>query len=1593
MSVWLDVKARLSKESAEATSKEVQAYFDRAGVRAGEGYGHGVAAGMRSSEPDVKRALDDYTKLYNEHARLAGELARQQNLVNELQRRGFSAQYMLSYQDSLNRVIAAEAKARGEATDALAVYQRALSSLPGQTRDWEGALRSAHGHVETMSTGLEKLGSNTFKFSEGLSHLGGKVGLVGEMAEPFLMAGNAAEGLIGKVGGLTGALGEMGGPAGIAASGAMALATGAVTATAAVSTLAAVIAGTVIGTLAELGSKFDEVGKKMQWQTGQLGSATAENAGIVKKLYADHASNLDTVGLVVSGIANSTHLAKDQLSDLSETVLDLQERGDKVDPTKLGMVGRLFDFKDGQDYITFLGEVKGVAQATGQQVGDLVSTMASMGPILQQFHLNSQQAVGFIGEVAQAGISPEDVKKGLQAAAKGAAGDKKTPAMDPNQFLRQQIDAMQQAQGQNNPALLNQIAEKTFGPKGSALTDAIESGKIDLKSLTQLAQGAFVNIKQLHDATETLGEKWEETKHKLENALQPLATGVLTMITPKLEQISNWVGTHGSQIITWFTNLGSGAIHALTGIEAFVSGGMRLLGAYLDFMGPVFGQMTHLVSDFTGLLGTILQHVPGMKGLGDDLSRAASAGNSLADAMKHSGQTVTNAANALDSGAAAANRFADEFAATGAQAAEAQKMADGLGESVSALKVEGQDIKLDIKDDTPEVEARLKALGMHVQHLPDGTVKITADTSEGQRIIDAFIAQNNGRSITVNVDEGHIGRGLGAGGSHAIGGWSTGTGSGWSTPSAPDTFADYPVVPAVGGGGGHKGKKAKDEDLDDSEKIAKQEQKIRELDDEIQKDKDKLAHAKSDTEKAQLEQEIHRLEVKRDKAEKRLVELETGETSKGGKSGSDPFMPVKLDDNWFSGGLPGLVKNAIGFLEDLALGPLEVAAFHGIPDFESASLKHGKHTGHGKHARETGLHEAGLREDESGYAALTGVGGGSNTVPVLVTNWPGGLGGGGGSPGSLGAPGSAPGGGGGGDAGSPSGPGAGGSPGGPAAAASPHGAASPSGVGGGFFGGHSGAAQALAGATGEATVPIYQDASGLWHSTNAAWEHLIQRESSGRNIKQEITDVNSGGNEAYGIFQITPDTWKRYGGPGSVYNSTPQQQAAIAARILHGNPSGGDWGAGMPGRENAEALRAGLTAPKPSGPRQSGEVEIAPGVLAGGGPGSSYTRAYSPPPPPAPPTPPAPQQFMGAGGSFDKPPARPDVPRQNNPLNPNQTSGGPGSLGGFWDMTKDWWKQTGGKWWDNAFGGDHLFASGGPSGTDTIPAWLSPGEEVEQKSAVDKYGSAFMGALNRGLIDPSIVQYFDGGTSGNPVRPIGTGAPAGTPPPPKPTPTSPQQQTLPGKASLLAGQQGTGPGTQQSGPTQPTSDIHNLAGLAQPGGPDPGQQAGSGLPASSGLGFSGGIIGAAEGAASSMGSMFPGGGGAGAAMQVGFQELNRAAGYAAQLGGIATEGILEALIPTSGGAGGDWMKTIPGRLLAGVAGVRPAGQNTAGNTQGVNPPQQAGDSSNVGVQVQGDMHVHAQDLNDFKNQMAREQTMANNTYGGNDRGGVTGLFG
>ncbi|WP_201274605.1 hypothetical protein [Mycolicibacterium sp. CH28] len=119
--------------------------------------------------------------------------------------------------------------------------------------------------------------------------------------------------------------------------------------------------------------------------------------------------------------------------------------------------------------------------------------------------------------------------------------------------------------------------------------------------------------------------------------------------------------------------------------------------------------------------------------------------------------------------------------------------------------------------------------------------------------------------------------------------------------------------------------------------------------------------------------------------------------------------------------------------------------------------------------------------------------------------------------------------------------------------------------------------------------------------------------------------------------------------------------------------------------------------------------------------------------------------------------------------------------------------------------------------------------------------------------------------------------------------------------------------------------------------PSMGITPGEGMPASPGIGIgSGGLLGlagsavsAAAGLAGGMGSMGGGGAAASAAAQIGIDEINRAIGFGAQAVGIGVQGLMETFTPVESQLA-DPMRGWFGRILGGIAGIRPAAQNLAG---------------------------------------------------------------
>lgn len=159
----------------------------------------------------------------------------------------------------------------------------------------------------------------------------------------------------------------------------------------------------------------------------------------------------------------------------------------------------------------------------------------------------------------------------------------------------------------------------------------------------------------------------------------------------------------------------------------------------------------------------------------------------------------------------------------------------------------------------------------------------------------------------------------------------------------------------------------------------------------------------------------------------------------------------------------------------------------------------------------------------------------------------------------------------------------------------------------------------------------------------------------------------------------------------------------------------------------------------------------------------------------------------------------------------------------------------------------------------------------------------------------------------------------------------------------------------------------------------PGQPMGSTGGSKPGLSISGGALGAAEGAGAMAADMFAPG--SGAAVQILSQMMNRTIAYGGQLAAIGVEGLMSTFLPSDDPLS-DFGNTLPGKILSGIAGAKPASPVVAGNTKRPLENESVRNQQQDATQG-GDTHVHmynpkiqAKDVDDFGEQSKKLSQVA-----------------
>lgn len=532
--------------------------------------------------------------------------------------------------------------------------------------------------------------------------------------------GDGARGLGDRFGGL----GDMAGKAGQALTTA-----GVVAAGAALAGITALGGGVIIlgRQLYDLGAQWDDVTDSIAVRTGKLGPELEKLTEAVKDIAPSTASSITQIGAVVGAVSQNLRISGMDLDLVSQTIANLNRlTGEDLNVRELGKAFRGFGV-DAKQQIPTLDALYRASTATGMSVNELVAAVVSAGSGARTMGLDLSQTAALLATFNDAGLDGQKAMAALSLAAKNLAKDGIAPAAGLRDTLTQ-IEAFLAAG--DDPRAIN-LATKIFGRGYAPILDAIRSGALDAQSLNDALAQSGPTINEVADATADWSERWQQLKNTLSVALEPIATGVFTMINERLDGLADWVTNNQSKVIGFFGSVADWAFNAAKAVVGFVADSLRAIGELIGDVAPALGD-----------IGDAISWIPGLGKAGDALMNLERTMATWPNNFNRAADAIENNLNgALQKGQDYTKAFIE-------RTKQATRFSEVLGETVAKVNDNGDII---LSDNTPEVEQKLKDLGITVTELPDGTFTVTADTDEANQILGDYRDQETGKPIELEV--------------------------------------------------------------------------------------------------------------------------------------------------------------------------------------------------------------------------------------------------------------------------------------------------------------------------------------------------------------------------------------------------------------------------------------------------------------------------------------------------------------------------------------------------------------------------------------------------------------------------------------------------------------------------------------------------------------------------------------------------------------------------------------------------------------------------------------------------------------------------
>lgn len=410
------------------------------------------------------------------------------------------------------------------------------------------------------------------------------------------------------------------------------------------------------------------------------------------------------------------------------------------------------------------------AQGNHQMVDDLTDSLKEYSSGWVQTGFSGEFALGLISQSMEKGSDNTD-------RASDAIREFGRRLYEETDTIEETLDGLD-GLGESTDSLMTKF--KKGGPEAEQAFDTVFDAirKIEdpleranaAQALLGDTAGDFINVFTQWDPSEAI-KKMEDWEGATQNAAEIMGgTGQASLTSamrsmevagnqvkvalaeafgPTLEKVAAWVSAHQGEIIQFFTNLGVAALDLTIGVAKFASGTLSTLSDWYGKIAPIIGGALGLFGGFAEKVGGILKHIPGMEDAGKQVEDAGKATQWYADRVKEMPDALAAAKAGIDSIIPGLENARDGLKEGGTAAANTAKLMTALGDATVSLP-DGHTITID--SNQPEMVAKLQALGLQVEELPDGNFKITANTAEGQQIVNDFVTNNSNKKIPINVE-------------------------------------------------------------------------------------------------------------------------------------------------------------------------------------------------------------------------------------------------------------------------------------------------------------------------------------------------------------------------------------------------------------------------------------------------------------------------------------------------------------------------------------------------------------------------------------------------------------------------------------------------------------------------------------------------------------------------------------------------------------------------------------------------------------------------------------------------------------------------